>query len=110
MENIKAILTPNPVMPGNMIRIDPEKCIACYECVGNCRCNVIMDNPEASQPPIVVYPEECWMCACCTENCPTGAISFEHPINQKITWKRKETGELFRVGMNNPPEPYTKKA
>lgn len=110
MENIKAILTPNPVMPGHIIKIDPEKCIACYECVATCRSNVIMDNPVPAQPPVVVYPEECWMCACCTENCPTGAIRFEHPTSQKVTWKRKETGEFFRIGMKNPPEPYTRRA
>lgn len=60
-------------------------------------------------PPIVLYPDECWFCGTCVEECPVaGAIRMEHPLNQKVGWKRKETGELFRVGMNNPPPPYAK--
>jgi NAD(P)H-flavin reductase/NAD-dependent dihydropyrimidine dehydrogenase PreA subunit len=110
MDKIKAILTPNPVLPNHVIKIDPSKCIACYQCAKSCRCNVLMENTVKGQPPMLVYPDECWHCAVCTENCPTGAIEFEHPINQKITWKRKDTGELFRIGMKNPPEPYTKRA
>lgn len=110
MENSKAILTPNPALPNHMIKIDPEKCVACYQCAQVCRCNVLFENPEPGQPPLLVYPDECWHCAACTENCPTGAIEFDHPINQKITWKRKDTGEMFRIGMKNPPPPYTKKA
>ncbi len=60
-------------------------------------------------PPIVLYPDECWFCGTCVEECPVaGAIRMEHPLNQKVGWKRKETGELFRIGMKNPPPPYTK--
>ncbi|GAB1477275.1 hypothetical protein MASR2M70_21130 [Bacillota bacterium] len=110
MAKLDAILTPNPVLPNHVIKIDPAKCIACYQCAEICRCNVLMENPDKTQPPILVYPEECWHCAACTENCPTGAIEFDHPINQKITWKRKDTGQLFRIGMKNPPAPCTKKA
>jgi hypothetical protein len=29
-----------------------------------------------------------------------------YPINQRVGWKRKETGEYFRLGM--PPTPNTK--
>ncbi|MDF3001483.1 MAG: 4Fe-4S ferredoxin iron-sulfur binding domain protein [Bacillota bacterium] len=110
MAKFDAILTPNPVLPNHVIKIDPAKCIACYQCAQICRCNVLMENPEKGQPPVLVYPEECWHCAVCTENCPTGAIEFDHPINQKITWKRKATGELFRIGMKNAPAPYQKRA
>jgi NADH-quinone oxidoreductase subunit F len=60
-------------------------------------------------PPIVLYPDECWFCGTCVEECPVkGAIRMEHPLNQRVGWKRKETGELFRMGMKNPPPPYTK--
>lgn len=62
-------------------------------------------------PPIVLFPDECWFCGTCVEECPVeGAIRMEHPLNQKVGWKRKETGELFRLGMKNPPPPYTKPA
>ena len=110
MDKFTAILTPNPVLPNHVIKIDPTKCCSCNQCADICRCNVIMPHPTKGQPPLLVYPDECWHCAVCTENCPTGAIEFEHPINQKITWKRKTTGEMFRIGMKNPPAPYTKPA
>jgi NADPH-dependent glutamate synthase beta subunit-like oxidoreductase/ferredoxin len=60
------------------------------------------------EPPMVLYPDECWFCGTCVEECPAaGAIRMEHPLNQRVGWKRKETGELFRPGMKNPPPPYT---
>jgi NADPH-dependent glutamate synthase beta subunit-like oxidoreductase len=60
-------------------------------------------------PPLVLYPDECWFCGTCVEECPVkGAIRMEHPLNQRVGWKRKETGELFRMGMKNPPPPYTR--
>jgi hypothetical protein len=35
-----------------------------------------------------------------------------HPLNQSIVviWKRKETGQEFRLGMKNPPAPNTRPA
>ncbi len=57
-------------------------------------------------PPLILYPDECWFCGTCVEECPAeGAIRMEHPLNQRVIWKRKETGELFRRGMKNPPPP-----
>jgi NADH-quinone oxidoreductase subunit F len=59
-------------------------------------------------PPIVLYPDDCWFCGTCVEECPAqGAIRMEHPLNQRVGWKRKDTGELFRIGMKNPPPPNT---
>ena len=56
--------------------------------------------------PIALYPDECWFCGTCVEDCPVpGAIQLEHPLNQRVGWKRKESGEYFRVGMKNPPPP-----
>ncbi|HSW57038.1 MAG TPA: hypothetical protein VLH15_01425, partial [Dehalococcoidales bacterium] len=54
---------------------------------------------------------ECWFCGSCVEECPnSGAITLEHPLNQRISvnWRRKESGEYFRLGMKNPPPPNTK--
>ena len=60
-------------------------------------------------PPLVLYPDECWFCGTCVEECPApGAIRMEHPLNQRVAWKRKETGEMFRRGMKNPPPPNTR--
>jgi NADH-quinone oxidoreductase subunit F len=57
-------------------------------------------------PPLVLYPDDCWFCGTCVEECPAeGAIRMEHPLNQRVGWKRKDTGELFRIGMKNPPPP-----
>jgi formate dehydrogenase major subunit len=61
------------------------------------------------EQPIAVYPDECWFCGCCVTHCPVpGAITMEFPMNQRVGWKRKETGEYFRIGMKNPPPPNTK--
>lgn len=58
------------------------------------------------EPPIVLYSDECWFCGTCVEECPVkGAIRMEHPLNQKVGWKRKDTGMLYRIGMKNPPMP-----
>lgn len=110
MDNRKALLTPNPMLPNHVVSINPELCVACNQCAEVCRCSVIVQNPTKDQPPVVIYPDECWHCAVCTEHCPTGAITFEHPINQKIVFKDAETGELYRVGMKNPPPANTKRA
>jgi formate dehydrogenase major subunit len=59
-----------------------------------------------NQPPVSTYPDECWYCGACVEHCPVpGAIRMVHPLNQRMGWKRKATGELFRVGQANPPSP-----
>ena len=51
----------------------------------------------------------CWFGGSCMEPCPVpGAIEMEHPLNQRVAWKRKETGEYFRIGMKNPPPPNTR--
>lgn len=58
-------------------------------------------------PPTLLYPDECWFCGTCVEECPVpGAIRMQQPLNQRVGWKRKDTGEMFRIGMKNPPAPY----
>ena len=105
----KAYIVPNPATPCKAIIIDTELCTGCKQCVDVCRTDVMVPNPEKDKPPIVLYPDECWFCGCCVAHCPSpGAIRVEHPLNQRVGWKRKETGEYFRIGMNNPPPPNTK--
>lgn len=101
-------MVPNPPAPNNPVAFDPDICLACNACVEICPTDVLMPNPEEGEPPIVLYPEECWYCGGCVEECPTpGSIQMLHPASQRISvnWKRKETGQLFRLGMNNPPPP-----
>ena len=69
------------------------------------------NNPESGKPPLVLYPDECWFCGSCVEDCHAGAAEFHHPLGQRIPWKRKETGEMFRTDMEGlyPPtgrKPY----
>jgi NAD-dependent dihydropyrimidine dehydrogenase PreA subunit len=105
----KAYMVPNPMTPCQAIFIDPELCTGCNSCVDVCRTDVLLPNLEKGKPPIVMYPDECWFGGCCVEECPVpGAIRMVQPLNQRTGWKRKETGEYFRIGMKNPPPPNTR--
>ena len=107
----KAYLVASPMTPCRAIIINPELCTACNACVEVCPTDVLVPNPEKGKPPIVLYPDECWFDGSCIAHCPVpGAIRIEHPLNQRAAWKRKETGEIFRVGMKNPPPPNTRPA
>ncbi|MCL2125128.1 MAG: 4Fe-4S binding protein [Oscillospiraceae bacterium] len=109
MEN--AYLVPNPIAPCPSVIIDDEKCISCNSCAKVCRTQTIMPNPEKGKPPIVIYPDECWFCSCCVESCKKDAIKLHYPINQRIFFKRKETGEIYRIGgPDSPPQSYFKPA
>ena len=104
-EDNLAYLVPNPVVPCSSVRIDSDLCNGCNICADRCRMDVMVHNPEKGRAPIVLYPDECWFCGTCVEDCPVdGAIVMVHPLNQRVGWKRKETGELFRIGMKDPPE------
>ena len=105
----EAYLVPNPMGPNACVLFDPEVCIGCNTCVDQCRSQVLLPNPVEGKPPIVAYPDDCWFCGCCVNACPVpGANSMEHPLQNKVAWKRKETGEFFRIGMKNPPPPNLK--
>ncbi len=107
----KVYMVPNPPTPNVPIQFDAGICNGCNLCVEVCPTHVLMPNPEKRMPPIVLYPDECWYCGSCVEDCPRArAIQLVHPLNQSIvvSWKRKETGEYFRLGMKNPPPPNTR--
>lgn len=96
----KSYLFPNAMTPCEVVTFDAEKCVGCNACVNVCRTDVLMPNKEKGCEPLVVYPDECWFCGCCVDECKKDAIQMHHPLNQKIAWKRKETGEIFRVIAN----------
>jgi NAD-dependent dihydropyrimidine dehydrogenase PreA subunit len=102
-------MTPNPATPNQCVVIDPKLCKGCNLCIEACRMDVLLPNLEKGKPPVVVYPDECWFCGDCVQNCPIpGAITMDFPMNQRVGWKRKATGEFFRIGMKNPPPPVTR--
>jgi NAD-dependent dihydropyrimidine dehydrogenase PreA subunit len=106
-----AYMVPNPPTPNQAVDFDPAHCNGCNRCVEICRSDVLMPNPEKRKPPIVLYQDECWYCGTCVLECPRpGAIRMVHPMNQSVSvvWKRKATGESFRLGMKDPPEPNRK--
>jgi NAD-dependent dihydropyrimidine dehydrogenase PreA subunit len=104
-------MAPNPTTPNKAIEFDPEICKGCNQCIEVCVTDVLMPNPEKRKPPVVLYPDECTFCGSCVLECHRpGAIKMLHPLNRSISvnWKRKETGEYFRLGMKNPPPPNTR--
>lgn len=89
---------PNRASPGQPVVIDPAVCNGCNRCVDVCQADLLIPNPEKGGPPLVLYPEECWYEGSCVEHCPrAGAIRLNHPLAQRVRWKRKETGKTFRV-------------
>lgn len=96
-------ITPNPTGPTFAIDIDKELCIACNSCANICRIQTILPNAIKGKPPVVAYPDECWYCGCCVEACPTGALEMRLPLNQRILFKDKESGSVFRLGTKDAP-------
>ena len=111
MVELKVYATPNLVTPNNPVVFNPDICNGCNTCIEVCMSDVFMPNPEKGKPPIILYPDECFYGGCCVKECPLrdkGAIRLNWPLMQRVRWKRKETGEHFRVGMLNPPPPNTR--
>src|SRR3972149_1282655 len=107
----KAYMVPNSPLPNKAVEFNDAICIKCNKCVDVCPTDVMMPNPDKKQPPIVLYPEECWYCGGCVEGGPApGAITMLHPTQQRISmnWKRRGTGELFRLGVESPPPATTR--
>jgi Fe-S-cluster-containing hydrogenase component 2 len=54
-----------------IVRIDKQKCVGCFMCVGACNEGAMMYNRDFREP------FKCVSCGLCTRNCPTGAIVLE---------------------------------
>ena len=108
MTDNKLKAVPNITTPSKPVIFNEEICNGCNNCVEVCQIDVYIPNPEKGKPPIILHPDECWYCGVCVTSCPLwekGAIILNHPMNQRVRWKRKATGEHYRIGMPNPPEP-----
>jgi NAD-dependent dihydropyrimidine dehydrogenase PreA subunit len=99
-EGKKVYVMPNVATPNRPVIRNPEACIGCNTCVDVCQVDVYIPNPIKGKPPITLHPDECWYCGCCVNECPrlsAGAIKFNFPLQQRVHFKRKATGELFRL-------------
>jgi len=98
MSQKKVYVIPNVPTPNQPVSLNPEICSGCNTCVEVCQVDVFIPHPEKGKPPVVLHPEECWYCGCCVNECPVaGAIQFNWPLNQRGSWKRKASGERFRL-------------
>lgn len=52
----------------SVIRVDPNKCIGCENCVNICPMDVFYFNKEKNRS-IILYPENCQSCGQCYVNC-----------------------------------------
>jgi NAD-dependent dihydropyrimidine dehydrogenase PreA subunit len=88
----------SPPETARPVIIYSEQCIGCNTCVEVCPQDVFLPSATPGDPPVVAYPQECWHDGLCVDHCPSrGAIEMKHPLMQRVRWKRKETGEHFRV-------------
>jgi Na+-translocating ferredoxin:NAD+ oxidoreductase RNF subunit RnfB len=90
---------PNIITPNSPVIFDEKVCNGCNTCVQLCVMDILMPNPEKGKPPIILYPDECYYDGLCVKNCPLwqkGAIALNHPLNQRVRWKRKATGDIQR--------------
>jgi NAD-dependent dihydropyrimidine dehydrogenase PreA subunit len=101
-------MIPNPATPNQCVTIDNNLCKGCNSCIEVCRTDVLVPNEKRGKSPVILYPDECWFCGSCVAACPQKAIILNFPLNQRVVWKRKDTGEYFRIGMKNPPPPNTR--
>jgi NAD-dependent dihydropyrimidine dehydrogenase PreA subunit len=83
-------LLPNRPTPGRPVLFDAGVCNGCNRCVTVCPEDVLAPNPRKGRPPVILHAEECWYCGPCVEDCPLpGAIRLNHPLQQRVRWKRK---------------------
>jgi Na+-translocating ferredoxin:NAD+ oxidoreductase RNF subunit RnfB len=111
MDGSEVYAVPNVVTPNRPVIFDESVCIGCNRCVEACMSDIFIPNPQKGEPPIILYPDECYYGGACVMECPLrdeGAIRLNWPLMQRVRWKRKDTGEHFRIGMPDPPPPNTR--
>jgi len=111
MPEKRVLAVGNLITPNKPLAFDEHVCNGCNRCVEACLMDILIPNPEKGKPPIILYPDECFYEGSCVMECPRrdkGAIKLNWPLVYKMRWKRKETGEHYRLGMSNPPPPNSR--
>ncbi len=72
------------VASGSVCEVDPEKCVACGECVSACSYGAVQlrDTPQGRRAE--VNPVLCKGDGLCNAVCPTGAISLKHFTDEEF--------------------------
>ena len=99
MDRNQPSFTPRPIAarPDGPVVFDAAICDGCNRCVTVCLEDILIPNPRKGGPPLILHPEECWYCGPCVDDCHLpGAIRLNHPLQQRVRWKRKDGGH-FRV-------------
>ncbi len=60
------------------VRINKEKCVGCFMCVGFCPEEAMMYHDEH------IEPFKCVACGLCAKECPTGAIFIEEAASEQV--------------------------
>lgn len=94
----EAYAIPNLPGPGRPVILNPDICDGCNLCVNICIMDIFIPNPSKGKPPIVLFPEECYYDGICVQTCPQPeAIRLNHPLMNRVRWKKKESNEHFRT-------------
>jgi len=64
-------------------RIDPAKCVRCFECVKGCPAHCIPDVAGK----LVIDTKRCIECFCCQEVCPANAVTVRPPLTKIMLGK-----------------------
>lgn len=98
MTKAPVLATPNFPTPGRPVIFEPDVCNGCNLCIVVCPEDVFIPHPTKGGLPIILYPEECYYCGACVDDCNRkGAIRLNHPLQQRVRWKNKQTNEHFRL-------------
>jgi len=71
-------------------RIDPDKCIACGQCVKHCQFDAISSN-------FVIDEMACEMCGLCKQVCPVDAVEFHENVAGYIYESDSRFGKFFHA-------------